>query len=99
MTASPASPAPSGQPHGPRRHRPRPGAGFGPSPALLLLRGAIIAVSLAIGVVLLSRGDVVLGLLLVVFAGLRAVATVAMRNRRRRWRERGAMRRGWDRTV
>ena len=53
---------------------------------LLLLRIAIMALGLTIGVVLLARGDFVLGLLLVAFAGLRLGVLVAMRRRRREWR-------------
>jgi hypothetical protein len=94
--ADPADPADRSR-SGPRR-RSRPPAGrrptFVPSPGLLLLRVAIMALSLTIGIVLLTRGDWVLGLLLVAFAGLRLGMVVSMRRRRRQWRE---ARRGFGR--
>jgi hypothetical protein len=46
-----------------------------------------MALSLTIGIVLLTRGDWVLGLLLVAFAGLRLGMVVSMRRRRRQWRD------------
>jgi hypothetical protein len=52
----------------------------------VLVRVAVVALGLAIAVVLLSRGDVVLGGLLLAFAALRAVMLVAMRRRRAQWR-------------
>lgn len=78
MSAVPTEPA-RGPDATPRRPV-RPGPGF------VILRFAIIAVAAVIGGVLLSRGDVVLGLLLLLFAGLRLFATVAMQHRRREWR-------------
>jgi hypothetical protein len=67
---------------------------FRPGPGQLILRIAIIAVGSLIGIVLLSRGDIVLGLLILLFAGLRLVATVAMQRRRQDWRRQLATRRG-----
>jgi hypothetical protein len=76
---------PSGRPG-----RPHPSASqrapFTPRPGLLLLRIAIMALGLTIGVVLLTRGDLVLGGLLVVFAGLRLAMFLSMRRRRHQWR-------------
>jgi hypothetical protein len=96
MIPNPAEPHPSDPTGGPasrraafdRRRR------FAPSPALLLLRIAIMALALTIGVVLLSRGDLVLGILLVAFAALRLGMVLAMRRRRRQWHE---ARRGFGR--
>lgn len=85
MSAVPTGPMPSPTP--PRRP-------FRPGPGFVILRVAIIAVAAAIGGVLLSRGDVVLGALLLLFAGLRLVATVRMQRHRREWREQFAARRG-----
>ncbi|MGZ4675879.1 MAG: hypothetical protein ACXVJ7_12915 [Acidimicrobiia bacterium] len=83
MTRRPAEPdGPVGRPN---PFRP-PGRGPGGSPGLRLLHAAVIAVGATIGIVLLSRGDVVLGVLLLLFAGLRLGAVLAMRRRRRRWR-------------
>ena len=59
---------------------------FVASPGLLLLRVAIMVLGLTIGVVLLTRGDLVLGLLLVTFTGLRLGVLVALHRRRRPWR-------------
>jgi hypothetical protein len=53
---------------------------------MLVLRVAIVTLGLVIGVVLLGRGDVVLGLLLVVFAALRGAMNLTMRRRRAEWR-------------
>lgn len=87
MSAVPTEPARGPEPT--TRRRPvRPGPGF------VILRIAIIAVAAVIGGVLLSRGDVVLGLLLLLFAGLRLVATLAMQQRRREWRRQFEARRG-----
>ncbi len=85
MLPNPADPSPSGPP---RRSRPLAGRrpSFAPSPGLLLLRVAIMALSLTIGIVLLTRGDWVLGLLLVAFAGLRLGMVLSMRRRRAQWR-------------
>ncbi len=90
MSAVPTEPIP-----GPAEGR-RP---FRPGPGFLILRVAIITVAALIGAVLLSRGDVVLGVLLLLFAGLRLVATVAMQRRRRAWRDQFAARRGTRRTC
>jgi len=90
MQPDPADRSSDPFPPGPRRHR-RPGAGPVLSPGLVVLRVAIIAVSLAIGIVLLSRGDLVLGVLLVAFAALRVGMFLTVRRRRRQWRDaRGA---------
>jgi len=84
MIPEPSAPEPTG-PGG----RPFPGGGrpaFGPGPGMIVLRIAVVTLGLVIGVVLLSRGDVVLGLLLVTFAVLRGAMFLSMRRRRAQWR-------------
>jgi hypothetical protein len=80
-----ADPPPSGpvdRPHAFASRRPP----YAPGPGMLLLRIAIMALGLTIGIVLLTRGDLVLGVLLVAFAGLRLAVFVSMRRRRHQWR-------------
>jgi hypothetical protein len=67
---------------------------FRPGPGPMILRIAIIAVGLLIGIVLLSRGDIVLGMLILLFAVLRLVATLAMHRRRKDRRRQFETRRG-----
>jgi len=74
-------PTPGGRPF-PRGGRPA----LGPGPGMIVLRIAIVTLGLVIGIVLLSRGDVVLGLLLVAFAALRGAMFLSMRRRRAQWR-------------
>jgi hypothetical protein len=71
----------------------QPSPPFGPGRGFEVLRGAIVAVGVAIALVLLDRGDVVLGTLLLAFAGLRLVAMVGGRRRRRERRARWEARR------
>ena len=87
MIPEPSAPEPTGP--GAPGGRPFPRGGrpaFGPGPGLLVLRIAVVALGLVIGVVLLHRGDVVLGLLLVAFAVLRGAMSLAVQRRRARWR-------------
>jgi hypothetical protein len=89
MLPNPSDPFPPVGDPPPAGHASRRGgrrAPFTPSPGMLLLRIAIFALGLVIGIVLLSRGDVVLGLLLVAFAGLRGAMFLSMQRRRAQWR-------------
>ena len=87
MIPDPSPPEPSRPATSGGRPVPRGGrTPFGPGPGMLVLRIAVVTLGLVIGVVLLSRGDVVLGLLLVAFAFLRAAMFLSMRRRRAQWR-------------
>lgn len=89
MLPNPAPPPESGSARSGPGRRPSRRAGraaWEPSPGLIVLRVAIMALGLTIGIVLLTRGDLVLGVLLMAFAALRLGMFVSMRRRRREWR-------------
>jgi hypothetical protein len=91
MIPEPSPPEPTGAGGRPFPRGGRPA--FGPGPGMIVLRIAVVTLGLVIGVVLLSRGDVVLGLLLVAFAVLRGAMFLSMRRRRAQWRAARAGRR------
>jgi len=89
-----ASATPTPEPR-PRR---RPGATDGPRPArrhgFLILRGLMLALTLTIGIVLLTQGNTLLGVLITVLAVARIGMLVSFSHRRNRWAAQVAARRG-----
>jgi hypothetical protein len=76
---------PSREPDPTRGASPRP-ARVGHRAGYLVVRGLMTALAVTIAVVLLSRGDLLLGGLIAVLAALRVVHLVSIGRRRRRWR-------------
>ena len=62
--------------------------------SMWLLRGILIALSIALAVVLIVHGNVVIGVLIGALALTRTVLFVRMRHRREEFRRRIAQRRG-----
>ena len=62
--------------------------------SMLITRWLLVAVSAVLAVVLLARGDVVIGGLLAVMAGARIVMLTQMQRRREQFRRRVEARRG-----
>lgn len=60
---------------------------------LLIIRWAIVALMLTLGLVLIARGNAVIGALVTAMAALRIVLFVRLRHRRNELRERWAGRR------
>lgn len=78
--------------------RRRPGATDRPRTAhrhgFLILRGLMLALTLTIGIVLLTQGNTLLGVLITVLAVVRIGMLASLSRRRNRWRARIAARRG-----
>lgn len=87
MSAAPAPATPPAPRRGPGPSR-RPHPGFG------ILRVLVAALALGIGIILLARGDVLLGVLITALGGLRLLMFATVTRRRRRWRAMVGQRRG-----
>ena len=91
MVASPnANPTPEPQNRPWTADRPRPGRRHG----FLIVRGLMLALTLTIGIVLLTRGNALLGVLITVLAVVRIGMLASLSRRRDRWRATITARRG-----
>ena len=89
MDAS-ATPTPEPRRRPEATDRPRPAHRHG----FLILRGSMLALTLTIGIVLLTQGNMLLGVLIAVLAVVRIGMLVSFSRRRNRWRAQLAARRG-----